>query len=160
MALVPSGRFFLAIDYTRAMLWVKSFHIVFIASWFAGLFYLPRIFVNLAMVPAGSMAERDRLLLMARKLMRFTTILAVPAVVLGLWLWLGYGIGRGPGNGWMHAKLAVVVLSLVYHHLCGRILRTFIAGQNTRSHVFWRWFNEAPVLLLVAAVVLVIVKPF
>ena len=125
------------------MLWVKAFHIVFVASWFAGLFYLPRIFVNLAMVAPGSAAERDRLLLMARKLMRFTTLLAVPAIGLGLWLWLGYGIGRGPaseGNGWMHAKLA--------------------DGTSRRSHVWFRWFNEAPVLLLLVAVVLVVVKPF
>ena len=142
------------------MLWVKSFHIVFVASWFAGLFYLPRIFVNLAMVPPGSEAERTRLLLMARKLLRFTTILAVPALALGLWLWLGYGIGRGPGNGWMHAKLAVVVLAIGYHHACGRILGKFLRGESRRSHVYWRWFNEAPVLLLVAAVVLVVVKPF
>ena len=126
------------------MLWVKSFHIVFIASWFAGLFYLPRIFVNLAMVPAGSDAERARLLLMARKLMRFTTLLMVPAVALGLWLWLGYGIGlRGPGNGWMHAKLTLVVLALGYHHACGRLLRKFEAGNVQRSHVWFRWFNEA-----------------
>ena len=143
------------------MLWVKSFHIVFIASWFAGLFYLPRIFVNLAMVPAGSDAERARLLLMARKLMRFTTLLMVPAVALGLWLWLGYGIGlRGPGNGWMHAKLTLVLLALGYHHACGRVLRTFEAGTSQRSHVWFRWFNEAPVLMLVAIVVLVVVKPF
>ena len=94
--------------YTGRMLWVKALHIVFVASWFAGLFYLPRIFVNLAMVPAGSNAERERLLLMARKLMRFTHILAVPALGLGLWLWLGYGIT----GGWMHAKLAVVLLTL------------------------------------------------
>ncbi len=140
------------------MLWVKSFHIVFIASWFAGLFYLPRIFVNLAMVPPQSIAERDRLLLMARKLMRFTTILAVPAVALGLWLWLGYGIGRG--SGWMHAKLAVVVLVIGYHHACGRMLARFVDNRNTRSHVWMRWFNEVPVLLLVAAVILVVVKPF
>ena len=140
------------------MLWVKSFHIVFIASWFAGLFYLPRIFVNLAMVPPQSMAERERLLLMARKLMRFTTILAVPAIALGLWLWLGYGIGRG--NGWMHAKLAVVLLVIGYHHACGRMLAKFVANRNTRSHVWMRWFNEVPVLLLVAAVILVVVKPF
>ena len=140
------------------MLWVKSFHIVFIASWFAGLFYLPRIFVNLAMVPPQSMAERERLLLMARKLMRFTTILAVPAIALGLWLWLGYGIGRG--SGWMHAKLAVVVLAVGYHHACGRMLAKFVANRNTRSHVWMRWFNEVPVLLLVAAVILVVVKPF
>ena len=145
------------------MLWVKSFHIVFVASWFAGLFYLPRIFVNLAMVPAGSGAERERLLLMAGKLMRFTTVLAVPAVALGLWLWLGYGIGRGPasaGNGWMHAKLGVVVLVLGYHHACAVQLRKWRAGNATRSHVWYRWFNEVPVLLLVAAVVLAVVKPF
>ena len=140
------------------MLWVKSLHIVFIASWFAGLFYLPRIFVNLAMVPAQSLAERERLLLMGRKLLRFTTILAVPALVLGLWLFLGYGIGRG--SGWMHAKLFVVLLTLGYHHACGRLLKKFIAGQNTHSHRWYRWFNEMPVLLLLVAVVLVVVKPF
>lgn len=142
-----------------AMLWIKAFHIVFVASWFAGLFYLPRIFVNLAMVPPESIAERERLLLMARKLLRFSTILAVPALALGLWLWLGYGIGRGPGSGWMHAKLVVVVLVIGYHHLCGRYLTQLQNNRNTRSHVWWRWFNEAPVLLLVAAVVLVVVKP-
>lgn len=142
------------------MLWVKSFHIVFVASWFAGLFYLPRIFVNLAMVPPESVAERQRLLLMARKLMRFMTILAVPALVLGLWLWLGYGIGKGPGNGWMHAKLAIVVLLLGYHHACGVMLRRFEAGINRRSHVWYRWFNEAPVVMMLVAVVLVVVKPF
>jgi putative membrane protein len=142
------------------MLWVKSFHILFVASWFAGLFYLPRIFVNLAMVPPESVAERQRLLLMARKLMRFMTILAVPALVLGLWLWLGYGIGKGPGNGWMHAKLAIVVLLLGYHHACSVMLRRFEAGANRRSHVWYRWFNEAPVVMMLVAVVLVVVKPF
>ena len=145
------------------MLWVKSLHIVFVASWFAGLFYLPRIFVNLAMVPAESQAEHERLILMARKLLRFTTLLAVPALAFGVWLWLGYGIGRGPassGNGWMHAKLVVVALALGYHHVCGRLLKKFIARRNSHSHRWFRWFNEAPVLLLVAAVVLVVVKPF
>jgi protoporphyrinogen IX oxidase len=142
------------------MLWVKSFHIVFVASWFAGLFYLPRIFVNLAMVPAGSEAEHQRLMLMARKLMRFTHMLMVPAVGLGLWLWAGYGIGWGPGNGWMHGKLAVVALALGYHHACTRVLRRFEVGANTRGHVWFRWFNEVPVLLLVVAVCLVVVKPF
>ena len=142
------------------MLWIKAFHIVFIASWFAGLFYLPRIFVNLAMVPAGSDAERARLLLMARKLLRFTTLLAVPALGLGLYLWLGYGIGRGPGNGWMHAKLAVVLLAIGYHHGCSVMLRKLEVGLSQRSHVFFRWFNEIPVLLLTAIVVLVVVKPF
>ena len=143
-----------------AMLWIKSLHIVFIASWFAGLFYLPRIFVNLAQVPANSEAERARLLLMARKLLRFTTILAVPAVLLGAWLWMGYGIGRGPGNGWMHAKLTLVVLAIGYHHGCGVLLRRFVAGTNRRSHVFYRWFNEVLVILLLAIVILVVVKPF
>lgn len=142
------------------MLWVKSLHIVFVISWFAGLFYLPRIFVNLAMVPAQSLAERERLLLMARKLLRFTTMLAVPAVLFGLWLWLGYGIGRGPGNGWLHAKLFVVLLVIGYHHFCARLLRQFEAGSNRRSHVWFRWFNEVPVLLLLVIVVLVVVKPF
>jgi len=142
------------------MLWIKSLHIVFVASWFAGLFYLPRIFVNLAMVPVESIAERERLLLMARKLMRFTTILALPALALGLWLWLYYGIGRGPGNGWMHAKLTVVLLVLGYHHACGRMLGKFVRGESLRSHVWYRWFNEVPVVLLLIAGILVVVKPF
>ncbi len=142
------------------MLWVKAFHIVFIASWFAGLFYLPRIFVNLAMVDPGSTPERERLLLMARKLLRFSTLLAVPALALGLWLWLGYGIGRGPGNGWLHAKLALVLVIVGYHHACALLLRKLAAGTSRRSHRWFRWFNELPVLLLVAVVVLVVVKPF
>ena len=145
------------------MLWVKAFHIVFVASWFAGLFYLPRIFVNLAMVAPGSVAERERLLLMAKKLLRFTTLLAVPALALGLCLWLGSGRGRGPasqGNGWMHAKLAVVVVVIGYHHACGVLLRKLADGSSRHSHRWFRWFNEAPVLLLVCAVVLVVVKPF
>ena len=140
------------------MLWVKSFHILFVISWFAGLFYLPRIFVNLAMEtdPAGV----RRLLLMARKLFRFMTMLAVPAVLFGLWLFLGYGIGRGAGQGWMHAKLALVVVLIGYHHGCGVLLRKFERGANTRSHTFYRWFNELPVLVLLAIVILVVVKPF
>jgi putative membrane protein len=142
------------------MLWVKSLHIVFVASWFAGLFYLPRIFVNLALVPVDSVAERERLLLMASKLLRFTTLLAVPALGFGAWLWLGYGIGRGPGNGWMHAKLVVVLLAVGYHHACGVLLRRFRSGAPHRGHTWYRWFNELPVLLLFAAVVLVVVKPF
>ena len=142
------------------MLLIKSFHLIFVASWFAGLFYLPRIFVNLAQVEPGSSAEEARLLLMARKLMRFTTLLMLPALVLGLVLWLYYGIGMGPGNGWMHAKLTVVLLAFGYHHLCGRLLRKFEAHNNTHGHVWYRWFNEAPVVLFSIAVILVIVKPF
>ena len=142
------------------MLWVKSLHIVFVASWFAGLFYLPRIFVNLAMVAPDSTAERERLLLMARKLLRFTTILAVPALVLGLWLWLGYGIGHGPGNGWLHAKLLVVLLTVGYHHVCARLLKQLTQGPSRHGHIWFRWFNELPVLLLLVAVLLVVFKPF
>jgi putative membrane protein len=140
------------------MLWVKAFHILFVASWFAGLFYLPRIFVNLAQVDENSDAERERLLLMARKLWRFMTLLAYPAVALGVWLWLGYGVGRS--DGWMHAKLAVVGLVVAYHLGCGVLLRQFEARTNNRSHVWFRWFNELPVLLMLAAIVLVVVKPF
>ena len=136
------------------MLWVKAFHIVFIASWFAGLFYLPRIFVNLAQ--ETNPAALERLLGMGRRLYRFTTMLSVPAVLLGIWLWLGYGFS----GGWLHAKLALVVLTIGYHHACGSLLRKFEAGQNRRSHTWYRYFNEVPVLLLVAIVILVVVKPF
>ncbi|VVE18575.1 membrane protein [Pandoraea pneumonica] len=138
------------------MLWIKAFHIVFIASWFAGLFYLPRIFVNLAMETDPNATQR--LLLMARKLYRFMTMLAVPALAFGLVLWLYYGIGRQ--SGWLHAKLLIVVLLLGYHHACGRLLRKFETGQNTHSHRWYRYFNEVPVLGLLAAVILAVVKPF
>jgi putative membrane protein len=139
-------------------LWVKAFHIVFVASWFAGLFYLPRLFVNLATVPADSHAERERLLLMARKLYRFSSLLMVPALVLGLWLWLGYGVGSG--QGWLHLKLLLVVGVLGYHHVCRRLLSSFEQLANRRSHRWFRVFNEASVLLFAAIVVLVVVKPF
>lgn len=141
-------------------LWVKALHIVFVASWFAGLFYLPRFFVNLAMVPPDSHAERERLLLMARKLYRFAGVLALPALALGLWLWLGYGVGLGAGNGWMHAKLALVLAVLGYHHACGRLLRRFERSLNRRGERWYRVFNESSVLLFAAIVVLVVVKPF
>ena len=140
------------------MLWIKSLHLVFVISWFAGLFYLPRILVNLAIETDAT--STTRLLLMGRKLYRFMSILAVPAVAFGLWLWLVVGIGRGPGNGWMHAKLFLVVLLFGYHHACGSLLKKFELGQNKRSHVWFRWFNEVPVLVLLAIVILVIVKPF
>ena len=142
------------------MLWIKSLHIVFIASWFAGLFYLPRIFVNLAMVPADSIAERDRLLLMARKLLRFMTVIAIPAVLLGVWLWWVYGIGRGPGSGWMHAKFFCVVLIIGYHHACSVMLKKFARGEQRHGHIWYRWFNETPVILMLIIVCLVVLKPF
>ena len=136
------------------MLWIKALHIVFVTSWFAGLFYLPRIFVNLAM--ETETVAHARLLLMARKLYRFSTMLAVPAIVFGLWLWLGYGFK----GGWLHAKLALVLVVIGYHHACGSLLKKFENAANKRSHTWYRWFNEAPVVLLLAIVILVVVKPF
>jgi len=140
------------------MLWVKTLHIVFVVAWFAGLFYLPRIYVNLAQTRAAEV--QSCLLAMAHRLFRFTTLLAVAAVAFGFWLWMGYGIGRGAGNGWMHAKLMLVLLLIGYHHGCGVLLRKFAQGRNTRSHIFYRWFNEVPVLFLLAIVALVVIKPF
>jgi putative membrane protein len=145
---------------TNSYLWVKALHIIFVASWFAGLFYLPRIFVNLSAVPADSHAERERLLLMGRRLYRFTTLLMIPALGFGLLLWLGYGIGKGPGHGWMHAKLLLVVLAIGYHHMCKAHLRRFENRLNRRSETWFRWFNEVAVLIFAAAVILVVVKPF
>lgn len=136
------------------MLWVKAFHIIFVVSWFAGLFYLPRIFVNHAM--ATEPAEIARLKLMERKLYRFITPIAWLALGFGLWLWLGYGI---TGN-WLYAKLILVLLLIAYHFYCGKLVKLFAADRNTRGHVFFRWFNEIPVLVLTAIVILVTVKPF
>lgn len=136
-------------------LWIKTFHIVLITSWFAGLFYLPRIFVNLA--DEKNQEAQARLLGMADRLFRFMTILAVPAVLLGLTLWLYFGIGVG--DIWMHAKLFFVLLIMGYHHSCWILLKKFRLGLNTKSGVWFRWFNEVPVLLLVLVVALVIFKP-
>ncbi|WP_353432566.1 CopD family protein [Polynucleobacter sp. MWH-UH23A] len=140
---------------TNAYLWVKTLHIVFITSWFAGLFYLPRIYVNLA--DEKNPDAYARLLGMADRLYRFMTILAVPAILLGLTLWLGFGVGAG--DVWMHAKLFFVILVMGYHHACFSLLKKFRAGLNTRSGVWYRWFNEVPVILLFVIVALVIFKP-
>lgn len=144
-----------------AYLWVKTLHIVLVTSWFAGLFYLPRIFVNLALVdaePASTDAERDRLMLMGNKLYRFMGPLMALAVALGLVLWLGFGIGFG--SAWMPTKFVIVLGLIGYHIYCGRLLKQFAAGSVARSHVWFRWFNEAPVLGLLLAVILVVLKPF
>ena len=138
--------------------WVKTLHIVFVTSWFAGLFYLPRIFVNLAQ--DNNPAVQDRLILMAQKLYRFMTILMIPALVFGLILWLYYGVGKGPGSAWMHAKLLLIIFLIGYHHMCGAMIKKFRVGNNKKSHVWYRWFNEVPVLLLTIIVVLVVIKPF
>ena len=138
------------------MLVVKTLHIWMVISWFAGLFYLPRIFVNLALVPTESVAERDRLLLMAGKLYRFMTPLGILAVLLGLWLWFGYGFS----GGWLHAKTALVAVLVAYHWHCGRVLKDFQSGGNARTHVWFRFYNELPVLILLAVLFLVVLKPF
>lgn len=143
-----------------AYLWIKTLHIVFVTAWFGGLFYLPRIFVNLAMVDAGSTAERERLILMAQKLYRFMLPLAVLAIGFGIWLWLGIGIGRSAPNGWLHLKLGLVAVLVIYHHRCGRILLSFEKGRNTFNHRWYRAFNELPVVLLFTIVALVVFKPF
>jgi protoporphyrinogen IX oxidase len=143
-------------------LWIKAFHIFFVVSWFAGLFYLPRIYVNLSTVDGlHTSAERTRLLGMARRLYRFTHPLMGLAILLGLWMWLGYGVGlKGEGNGWMHVKLLIVLLLIGFQVMNGRLLKRFEKGRNVHSHRWYRVYNEAPVLLLLAVVILVVVKPF
>jgi protoporphyrinogen IX oxidase len=137
------------------MLWIKSFHLIFMVTWFAGLFYLPRLFVYHAMT--GEAAGRERFKVMERKLYYgIMTPGAVLTIVFGAWLWLGYGYS----GGWLHAKLALVAVLVAYHVWCGRLLADFRHDRNTRSHVWLRWFNEFPVLILIAAVILAVVKPF
>lgn len=136
------------------MLWVKAFHIIFVTSWFAGLFYLPRLFVNHAMVTDTATLERFKL--MEQKLFRFMMPLAFLAIGFGLWLWLIYGIS----GSWLHAKLALVAALVVYHFYCGKLLNDFKHDNNQHSHVWYRWFNELPVILLCLIVILVEVKPF
>ncbi len=136
------------------MLWIKALHIIFVTSWFAGLFYLPRLFVNHAMV--NDAATLSRLELMEHKLYRFMFPLAFLALGFGLWLWLGYGIT----GGWLHLKLALVLGLIIYHAYCGKLMKELKAGKNQHSHVWFRWFNEIPVMVLFAVVILVVVKPF
>ena len=134
-------------------MWIKALHISFVVSWFAGLFYLPRLFVNHAMVKdAMTIAQ---LKLMERKLYRFMTPLGVLALVFGSWLWLGYGFS----GLWLQIKLALVGVLVVYHLYCGHLVGVFARDANTHSHVFYRWFNEMPVIILFLVVFLVVLKP-
>lgn len=137
------------------MLTLKALHIVFVVTWFAGLFYLPRLFVYHAM--SNDPISIERFKIMERKLFfGIMTPSAVLAAGFGTWLWLGYGYG----GGWLHAKLALVVALVVYHVWCGFLLADFMHDRNVRSHVWYRWFNEFPVLILVVVVFLVVLKPF
>ena len=139
------------------MLWVKAFHIVAVVCWFAGLFYLPRLFVYHAM--SEDKISQDRFVIMERKLFwGITTPSAIATVALGIWL-IGFNAAYYMSSGWMHAKLGLVVILLVYHIMCWRHLVSLREQRNTRSHVYFRYFNEFPVLLLIAIVILVVVKP-
>ena len=136
------------------MLWIKAWHVIFMVTWFAGLFYLPRLFVYHAMCEDEASIERFKI--MERKLFYgIMTPGGVLTIIFGLWLWLGYGVT----GGWMHIKFTLVLLLIAYHVYCGKLLRDFKTDRNTRSHVFYRWFNEFPVLLMIAIIILVIVKP-
>lgn len=136
------------------MLWIKAMHIIFVTSWFAGLFYLPRLFVNHAMVTDS--ASSNRLKLMEHKLYRFMFPLALLAIGFGLWLWRVYGVT----GHWMHAKLTLVIVLIAYHWYCGKLMNDFKQDKNKHSHIWYRWFNELPVILLSIIVILVVVKPF
>ena len=138
-----------------AYLWTKTFHLVFVMAWMGSVFYLPRILVNVA--EAGAQPDvRARLLLMGQRLYKFGHTMFGLAFTLGLVLWLYFGID----GGWLHAKLGLVLLMLVYFLVCGRLLKRAAAGAALPGATALRWFNEAPVLLLVGIVFLVLAKPF
>ena len=137
------------------MLWVKAWHIIFMVTWFAGLFYLPRLFVYHAM--SEDKASQERFKIMERKLFYgIMTPGGVLTIAFGLWLWLGYGIT----GGWLHTKVAIVGSLVAYHLYCGKLVADFKHDRNRHSHVYYRWFNEVPVLALIAIIILVEVKPF
>lgn len=138
------------------MLWVKAFHIIFVVTWFAGLFYLPRLFVYDAM--SDNDQTRDVLRVMQRKLLGITHIGGALALIFGIWL-----IAIVPAwmtAGWMHFKLVLVAGLVFYHAWCARLVSQFARGEVKHGHVWFRWFNEAPAILLIAVVLLVVLKPF
>ena len=138
-------------------LWIKAFHLVFVISWFAGIFYLPRLFVHHAM--SEDRATQERLSIMERKLYRFITPIAFISLGLGLWMsYLNWEYFRSAG--WFHAKAAAVIVLFLYHFYCGHLVSVFAHQDNQRSHQFYRLFNEFPVFLLVAIVIFAVVKPF
>ena len=138
------------------MLWIKALHVIFMVTWFAGLFYLPRLFVYHAM--SDDRASLERFKVMERRLFwGITTPGGILTIVFGLWIWLGWFRDAG---GWMHTKLALSALLVVYHAWCWQLMRAFAEERNRRSHVWFRWFNEAPTVILIATVLLVVLKPF
>ncbi|MDH5376742.1 MAG: protoporphyrinogen oxidase HemJ [Gammaproteobacteria bacterium] len=140
------------------MLWVKAIHVIFMVTWFAGLFYLPRLFVYHA--TTTDEISLQRFVIMERKLFAIMTIGGLGALIFGLWMMFDYAIELYQGQGWLHAKMFFVLLLIAYHVLCFKVLKEFREGKNKRGHVFYRWFNEFPALILFVVVILVIVKPF
>ena len=137
------------------MLWVKAFHIIFIVTWFAGLFYLPRLFVYHAM--STDQISNDRFKVMERKLFfGIMTPGGVLTAIFGIWLWLGYGVS----GGWLHAKLALVIVLIAYHVYLGILMNDFKHDRNKHGHAFYRWINEFPVLIIIPVVILAVVRPF
>ena len=140
------------------MLWVKSFHIIFMVSWYAGLFYLPRLFVHHAM--AEDRATRERLEIMERKLFWFITPWAVLTIAFGIWLIFFFGWEAFKMMGWLHLKIALMIPLVGFHIWCGKLMLEFRGGDNPHSHVWFRWFNEFPLIILIVVILLVELKPF
>lgn len=141
------------------MLWVKAFHIIFMVTWFAGLFYLPRLFVYHAQ--ASDEISNERFKVMERKLFfGIMTPGAILTIVFGIWMLGDYAWSAYQASGWLHAKLALVGVIIIYHIYCGKCLIAFRHDRNQHGHVFYRWLNEFPVLLLIAIIILAVVKPF
>jgi len=137
------------------MLWLKALHIIFMVTWFAGLFYLPRLFVYHAQ--SSDPVSLERFKVMERKLFfGIMTPGAVLTVFFGCWLWLGYGLS----GGWLVTKIVLVAVLIAYHLYCGTLMYDFKHDRNRHGHVFYRWLNEFPVLILIAVVLLAVLKPF
>lgn len=140
------------------MLWVKAFHLIFMVTWFAGLFYLPRLLVYHAM--AGDTTSHERFLTMERKLFLIMSVGGIGTVLFGAWLLLAHGVTAYVHSGWLWAKLALVALLIAFHVYCHALMRAFRGGTNRKSPVFFRWLNEVPTVILVGVVILVVVRPF
>lgn len=141
------------------MLWLKAFHIIFLVSWFAGLFYLPRLFVYHAM--SDDTASKERFKIMERKLLNgIMAPAAILTIISGLWMLYEYAWIAYSSMMWLDIKLLLVAILLAYHVWCWKIYQQFKNDVNTKSHVFYRWFNEFPVIILVTIIILVVVKPF
>jgi putative membrane protein len=140
------------------MPWIKAWHIIFMVTWFAGLFYLPRLFVYHA--ATDDAPGRERFKIMERKLFIIMTIGAVGTAIFGVWLLLGYAWEAYKSTGWLHAKLFAVAVLFAYHAYCWKLVQDFQHDRNRHGHVFYRWVNEFPALILLAVVILVVVKPF